>query len=92
LGVDQHYALGEYVRGKYFANDAQIQTKTMKEAEVYAQSTSKNRTKQSATSQLQGLFGKGTTWPALDPINYPVIADVNGNKLVVIDTDNCERF
>ena len=24
LGVDQHYALGEYVRGKYYADDAQI--------------------------------------------------------------------
>ena len=77
LGVDQHYALGEYIRGKYFADDPQLSSKTMKEALVYAQSTNKNRTLQSATSQLQGLWGTATTWPALEPETYPVLTDVN---------------
>ena len=77
LGVDQHYALGEYVRGKYFADDTQLSSKTMKEALVYAQSTNKNRTLQSATSQLQGLFGTATTWPELDSDKYPVHNSIN---------------
>ena len=92
LGVSQHYTLGEYVRGKYFADDPQLSSKTMKEALVYAQSTNKNRTLQSATSQLQGLWGTATTWPALDPETYPVVRDVNEDKLIVISSHNCERF
>ena len=51
LGVDQHVAIGKHVKSTYFA-DADPTGKTMKQAKVYAQSTDKNRTKQSATSQL----------------------------------------
>jgi hypothetical protein len=37
----------------------------MKESRVYVQSTEKNRTKQSATSQMQGLWDKPLTFPEL---------------------------
>ena len=60
-------------------------------------STDKNRTKQSATSQLQGLFGSDVmaedlTFPYLDPENHPVIRNVDHDKLILINDDNCKRF
>ena len=59
LGANQHYKLGrDYVAQEYFSN------KNLKSMEnIYAQSTRKNRTLQSATSQLQGIFGTDLTYP-----------------------------
>ena len=64
----------------------------MKDARVYAQSTDINRTKQSATSQLQGLFGTELTFPDLEADTYPLMYDVDGNKLILVDSSNCKRF
>lgn len=64
----------------------------MKDAKMYAQSTDTNRTKQSATSQLQGFFGTDMTWPDLEQDKYPLITDAEGNKLILVDNSNCKRF
>lgn len=89
LGADQHYRLGQYVRDRYFNSSNMT---SMKQAGVYAQSTYKDRTMQSATSQLQGLFEAELTFPSLDPSQFPLITQVNEDKLILTDGDNCERM
>jgi hypothetical protein len=64
LGAEQHYGVGQYVREKFFQGR---DLSSMKSAGVYAMSTDKTRTKESATSQLQGLFGAELSFPELQP-------------------------
>ena len=79
LGAKMHYASGKYVREKYFADQPGVAEGfvSMKDAGVYAQSTDINRTKESATSQLQGIFGTDMTFPALEQSVYPLIINVD---------------
>lgn len=64
----------------------------MKDALIYAQSTDTDRTKQSATSQLQGLFGTDLTFPELQPDQYPLVYDADGDQLIRVDGSSCKRL
>lgn len=88
-GAQQHYDTGVYVLGKYFDG---VTMETVSGANVYTQSTNKNRTKQSATSQLQGLFSTDMTFPELEADKYPLVVGVNQDTLILTDGKNCPRF
>ena len=64
----------------------------MKESRVYVQSTDKNRTKQSATSQMQGLWNSTLTFPELEPTRFPLATNIDQDKLLLTDGKNCHRF
>ena len=79
------------MRDTYFKGE-DLSGKSLKDAGIYAQSTDINRTKQSATSQLQGLYGTKLTFPDLETDKYPLIIDADGNRLILIDQGNCKRM
>ena len=58
---------------------------------IYAQSTRKNRTLQSATSQLQGIFGTELTYPELQQSVYPV-NNFATDRLILTESSNCQRY
>ena len=58
---------------------------------IYAQSTRKNRTLQSATSQLQGIFGTELTYPELQQSVYPV-NNFSTDRLILTESSNCQRY
>ena len=91
LGARQHYMTGQYVRDEYFAGGRKLWD-NMKDSRVYVQSTDKNRTKQSATSQMQGLWDKPLSFPDLDLNNFPLAVNIDENRLLLTDGKNCHRF
>ena len=64
----------------------------MKDSRVYVQSTDKNRTKQSATSQMQGLWDSPLTFPELEPDRFPMASNIDKDRLILTDGRNCHRF
>ena len=78
------------MREKYF-DDGRLLKDTMKESRVYVQSTDKNRTKQSATSQMQGLWDKPLTFPELSD-EFHLATGIDQDRLVLTSGSNCKRF
>ena len=79
------------MREKYF-DDGRLLKDTMKESRVYVQSTDNNRTKQSATSQMQGLWNRPLTFPELSPNEYHLAIGIDQDRLVLTTGSNCKRF
>ena len=61
-------------------------------SEVYAQSTAKSRTEQSATSQLQGLFNDKLSFPSLQLADYPLHIFSPDHLILVENDGTCPRY
>lgn len=59
--------------------------------EIYVQCTVEQRTKDSAVSQLQGLFNTTLTYPAPDTTYNINQLDFDSDLLLHVN-DNCQRF
>lgn len=86
FGAQQHEEVGKYVRETYFLDEDPVAN------DVYTQSTETTRTEQSATSQLQGLYGTDLTFPDLEADVYHIITEVDQDKLILTKGSNCDRF
>ena len=38
------------------------------------------------------MFGADLTFPDLEADNYPLMYNVEGNKLILVDSSNCQRY
>ena len=68
-GASSHYANGQGLRNFFDRQNggAGFLSQEYDEKEIYVQTSYKQRTIDSARSQLDGLYGKPLAWPDIDP-------------------------
>lgn len=91
-GAEQHYRLGnEYVRPRYVI-EKEFLSEPYDATEIYVQTTYKQRTIDSADSQLDGLFNLELAFPNGDfQFVKNTVPDAKDFDLHLTD-DNCQRF
>ena len=94
-GAQSHYASGKGIREFFDKQNggAGFLSKDYDEKEIYIQTSYKQRTIDSARSQLEGLYGKPLSWPevAHPEFNLNIIPQMEDFIVHVTDED-CARF
>mmetsp|Transcript_19397 Transcript_19397/g.26241 ORF Transcript_19397/g.26241 Transcript_19397/m.26241 type:complete len:257 (+) Transcript_19397:2-772(+) len=88
VGVTHHHENGRGLRnffGSYISNDYSVD-------QVYTQTTYKQRTLDSALSQLEGLYGTPLEWPTFDTSFNLNTIGMKEDFISHLSDDNCPRF
>lgn len=91
-GADMHYNMGmKYVKKKY-VEEQKFLGQTYNPREVYVQSTDAQRTIDSATAQLEGIFNRKMTFPLSDPELQIDSIPQPQNLSIHVESNNCLRY
>ncbi len=91
-GANMHYEMGQkYVRAKYI-DQKKFLSRNYNANEVYVQSTDAQRTIDSATAQLAGIFNRPMTFPNEDPELQIDAIPQPYNYSIHVEGNNCMRY
>lgn len=91
-GADQHYSLGhDFIRQKYIFEHETFSPDYVQN-ELFIQTTDKDRTKQSALSQLQGIFEHELSFPEMDDTFDYFFLPIPDDRFLHVTGDSCPRM